>query len=458
MDKIEIKKIDPKRFNILAGHSRSPFAEDISEEIGWYANEDESILGLLLLDIVDDDYIAIVMIPDEGERFRAGSYIESFATHEATKNWLINTMKWLTGQGVKVDPQGDKPKGPDLFANITSEEKHHPYFTRLANDPAYVPAKETIKRLMPYFTDVDGNFVEQFQTTGFDSRLWELYLNTYLVEEKFIIKRIEESPDFMLEKDEIAVALEAVTVGRSEENPPKYFGTKANIKTSEEIRDALQGEMAIKFGSPLYSKLRKKYWELQHVQGHPLIFAIADFHDDQSMLWSSTALIHYLYGIQHNFHYDENYQLVIDPVIIETHEKGDKEIPSGYFFQPDSENVSAVLFSASGTISKFNRIGRQAGFYDPSIMMIREGTYYNHEPNASKPKQFKYEVNEKCEETWGEGLSLFHNPNALLPVSEDLFPSIAHHRLVDGLVESYLPDFHPFESTTLHIRIPETNT
>ncbi|MCG8450861.1 MAG: hypothetical protein MI725_14945, partial [Pirellulales bacterium] len=114
-------------------------------------------------------------------------------------------------------------------------------------------------------------------------------------------------------------------------------------------------------GSALFSKLQKQYWNLPHVTGKPLVFAIADFHDDQSMLWTATALHEYLYGVRHESHHGESGELVVDPIQILTHKVGEKEVPSGFFFQPDTENVSAVLFSASGTISKFNRLGRQAG-------------------------------------------------------------------------------------------------
>jgi hypothetical protein len=55
--------------------------------------------------------------------------------------------------------------------------------------------------------------------------------------------------------------------------------------------------MPIKFGSALLSKLNKSYWEKSHVQNHPLIFAIHDYHNDDSMIWSRTALVNYLYGI-----------------------------------------------------------------------------------------------------------------------------------------------------------------
>lgn len=213
--------------------------------------------------------------------------------------------------------------------------------------------------------------------------------------------------------------------------------------------------MAIRFGSSLYSKLQKRYWLLPHVRDVPLVFAIADFHDDQSMLWSFTSLLDYLYGVRHTFLYDASGRLIISPIQINSHAAGDKRIPSGYFLQPESEHVSAVLFSASGTISKFNRLGRHAGFKDPNVRtrMFRSGTGYDHDPNACMPRFFRYEVDETCGETWAEGLSMYHNPNALHPVPEELFPGIAHHHLRGGQIVSRIPEFHPYASITLNIQV-----
>ena len=451
MKKIEIQQLDRKRFNALAGHSRSPAAAYVSTELEWYSNEDESLLGVILLDTIDDDYASIAMVQDEGGRYRCFKLEISISTLEDARTWLINTMKWYTGQGLRMCPQGDLSQGLNLFDPITAIDKQHPYFARLANSIAFVPARAMISNMMPHFVDIDGNFVEQFQTSGFDARLWELYLNTYLVEEELFIDRTEEKPDFVVRKYGKTVAIEAVIVGRKEHNPPKYFRSAPELRSSEETVVTSQDEMPIRFGSPLYSKLKKKYWELPHVEGNPLVFAIADFHDDQSMLWSSTALINYLYGIKHDFHYDENKQLIINPVKIDAHKVGKKEIPSGYFVQPESEYVSAVLFSASGTISKFNRIGRQAGYHDSRVTMIRQGFCHNHESNASMPNFFTYIVDEQRNETWAEGLEMFHNPNARYPVPEELFPSVAHHRVRDGHLESLLPEFHPYGSVTFNI-------
>lgn len=450
---IEIFKLAEKRFNALAGHSRSPAAAYVSRELGWFTNQDESILGVLLLDTVDNDFVSIVMARDEHGAFRAIDLETSLATEKAALVWLHGAMRWYTGTGKKLFPQGEAGSRMDLFAPVVPVVKQHPYFANLANEDSFLPARAIINEMMPHFTDIDGNFVEQFQSTGFDSRLWELYIYAYLVEEQLFIDRTMSAPDFMVKKFGISVAIEAAIVGRRKENPISLFRGPSGPKTRSEFYREHQDAMPIRFGSSLYTKLSKKYWELPHVAGNPLVFAIADFHDDQSMLWSSTALLNYLYGVRHDHHFDDNGQLVIEPVTIETHSIDGKEIPSGYFFQPDAEHVSAILFSASGTISKFNRLGRQAGFSSQNVKMFRMGTCHDHDPNASLPRTFSYEVTEQSEETWSEGLSMFHNPNALHPVPEELFPSIAHHRFENGQVLSRLPEFHPYASHTLNIRL-----
>ena len=45
---IKITELSEQRFNALAAHSQSPAAAYVSEELGWYKNEDESVIGVLL--------------------------------------------------------------------------------------------------------------------------------------------------------------------------------------------------------------------------------------------------------------------------------------------------------------------------------------------------------------------------------------------------------------------------
>lgn len=452
MDAIKIIDLDKKRFDALASQSRSPAASYISEELAWYSNKDESVIGVVLLDTIDNDFTAIVLGQDEVGKYRAFDLESSMLTQDAATEWLHRAMKWHTGTGKKVFPQGDEGESLDLFKPLVPIEKQHPYFVSLRKDPGFLPAREIINKMMPHFVDVDGNFVEQFQTQGFDARLWELFVNTFLFEEGFFIDRNYNSPDFLITKFGVSLAVEAVIVGRKENNQPRYFREFKRPIDPKDALDELENNIPIKFGSPLFSKLNKRYWELEHVKNKPIIFAIADFHDDQSMMWSSTGLLYYLYGLKQKCRYDQNNQLIIESEKIEVHKSGSKEIPSGYFWQPETENISAILFSASGTISKFNRLGKQAGFGHPEIVSIRVGMCHDHDPNASMPKMFRYKVDTNCQETWGEGVSMFHNPKAINPVPEDLFPNIAHHYFIDGEIVSHLPEFHPYASYTMHFK------
>lgn len=451
MKPIIIKSLDVKRFNIFAAHTRSPATEYMSKELDWFSNSEETVLGVLLRDTIDNDYVGILLGRDEIGKFRCFDIKTSIETEKEARNWIHNSIKWHSRDGKKVFAQGDsKSNALDLFNPIKPIERLNPGFIKLMREDFYLPAKRTISEIMPHYVDVDGNFVEQFQTTGFDARIWELYLDSYFTEEALFINRDYDRPDFLVKKYGESVAIEAVIVGRRKDKPVSLLKTANQSPTSdEELLQRLEHEIPIRFGSPLFTKLKKEYWKLDHIKNTPLVFAIADFHDDQSMLWTSTALINYLYGVRHEYHFDENGQLVIDQIHIETHEFKGKKIPSGFFFQPNAENVSAVLFSASGTISKFNRLGRQAGFIPASfLLMYRIGTHHDHNPNANRPKNFKYLVDESCNETWGEGLSMFHNPSAKNTVPEELFPSIAHHRFENGQIVSKLPEFFPYGSYT----------
>ncbi|GHV46043.1 hypothetical protein AGMMS49546_33320 [Spirochaetia bacterium] len=454
MEQILIKTIAKQLFDSYVVASRHPNIVFFAEELQWYANADETILGVVLIDKIDNDFASVLMGRDEGERFRAFNLETSFVKIEDAITWLTNTMKWYTRLGKTVFPQGDPYKVYKLFETNIPREHQHPSFVHLNNDDTYLPAKKLINNIMPYFIDIDGNFIEQFQTTGFDARVWELYLFSFFIENLFEIDRRYNRPDFILSKFGEKIAVEAVTVGRKGApqqyihlDPDEYI--KKLLKTKED-----SDEMAIKFGSPLFSKMNKRYWELDHVKDIPFLIAIADFHEDYSMTWSHNSLITYLYGYRHGYKYNENGNLIIIPEKIEKHIHGSKRIPSGFFDIPESENISAVLFSSSGTISKFSRMAIQAGYAVQNIKTFRWGMSHNHNENASLPNMFHYEVTEKSTETWAEGLNVFHNPKAKKPLDPDVFPGIAHHFLrKDGIIESWLPEFHPYASITSHMKL-----
>ncbi|WP_111309764.1 hypothetical protein [Confluentibacter sediminis] len=447
IEEVKVKEINKNRFNIYMLFTRHPFINLIAKEIGYYSNENNSILSVLLFDNYDKDYNYVLMARDENKQFRAFEVKHSFKTKEEAISALTNSIKWHTSQNVNVVEQGAFKKGLELFKIVVGQEKLHPYFVRLNNDKGLKASKNAIIEISNHLDDIDGNFIEQFQSlNGFDARIWEIYLFASLIESHFEIIRDYNSPDFLVKKDNIEIGIEAVIVNRKN-NPPKYLFHDDSIITSSEIKEKLENETPLRFGSALFSKLSKEYWKLEHLKNKPLVFAIADFHDNASMTWSFSALVEYLYGKKDILTIDKNGEEKVETIIVEDYvkETGAK-IPSGFFLQENAENVSGILFSSTGTLGKFTRMGIEAGFREKGQVVIRVGDKYDPNPNSFRPTSFMYTVDENGNETWSQGLNLFHNPNAKFPIDMKLFPNIAHHKQEGDELISRIPEFHPYSS------------
>ena len=442
------KRISKARFEALT-FSTLPFAWVVAEDMEWYSDQDENVLGVLCRDRQDDDWGYVVLGRDERSVFRGIETEVSMPDADSARKSLHLRLSFYAVSGDKIFPQGDENlrKKLELFRRVVREEELNQNFLVLSDGKGYSSAKELIAEIAYSFVDTDGNYIQQFQTKGFDARLWELFLYALLHENDFQIDRSYAAPDYLCMKLGLNVFIEAVTV-----NPTQ--GEEASRVTPETEPDPvkLADYAAIKFGSALFSKMHKNYWKLNHVKNHPLVFAIADFHAPKSMLWTHGALAQYLYAMRSS-KVKTAAGVTVEEAPIKEHTYGDKRIPSGFFQQPHSENVSAVLFSNSGTISKFHRMGKLAGFGDQDVKMWRTGKRYDHGEGIVEPADFSFEIKEGLIETWSEGVSIFHNPNAKFPLHEELFPLVAHHFIENNRMVSHLPDFFPLVSMT-HIFSP----
>jgi hypothetical protein len=96
-------------------------------------------------------------------------------------------------------------------------------------------------------------------------------------------------------------------------------------------------------------------------------------------------------------------------------------------------------------------MGYQVGYHRGSITMFRRGTCFDHDPNSAKPAEFGYDLDfPPCEETWGQGLVVFHNPNAICPLPQHFFPEAVSHYFEDGQTVVDVPrvPLVPFASVT----------
>ncbi|MCP1240299.1 hypothetical protein NKW44_11425 [Acetobacter lovaniensis] len=455
-----MKSLSLLRFDALASYARSPWARLIGDEVAWYEHADERVLGMIIKDKTDQDFSGMVFGQDRRLRYRWISATPAF--YESISQCKVELCREMERQGdlsneeyYQADEKGDLV---DFFTPIVDTTKLHASFVSLKDLVGYSSAKGIIEPMMRWYEDADGNFVEQFQSTGFDARIWELYLFAAFTEIGYDIERIHAVPDFCCSSPFGEFNVEAVTANPSRDKKGNML-LEPPQETEEQRVAYLKEYMPIKFAGPLTGKLKKKYWEKGHVADRPLLFAIHDFSSPGSMMRTSSALQLYLYGYDYDWEKGADGTLVMIPKRVDWHVWGDKRVEAGFFRLPDSEQVSAVLFSNSGTISKFARMGALAGFGSDKVQLVRDGTWLNSNPNPTLQHRKQNVRGLGYAENWAEGISIFHNPNALKPLDPKLFPSAAHHWLAeDGTLYTELPNNFPLASFTHLLVQMETET
>lgn len=322
-----------------------------------------------------------------------------------------------------------------LFTPIVPPEKLHQLFPQLSQHRGHLPARTELQRAYDLFPSRDGNFIKDFQSTGFDARIWELYLTVLFNDLDLSPAQPKDRPDFRLVRGTESAWIEATTAnatqGAPQPEPEGYWDKSDNI--------------AAKVGSPLFSKLQKRYWELPHVAGMPLVLAVADFHDSDPVRPNSDPLRRYLYG--------RHLALTSAPGEVVSYEMhpiktlGARKVPAGFFALPEAKHISAVLFSNAGTVAKFSRMGFDFSLH-PYMRMLRYGFSFNETPAALVPEPFAYIAGD-APETWGQEAVVLHNPHALYPLSQDFFAPLCQYWLVDDTFQYTVPDLFPYLSSTL---------
>lgn len=435
------------RDSIVRGTKPETEGFTLNKEVEWYTDEGGNLIASIFIDKIDSDWGFIVLGRDTRRIYRCVDVGVSFNSIEKARAALEDKLNALCESGKEIYEQGDEDSQPHyIYKQTVPTEKLNYIFRYLVEDSTYEAAKNIIEEIVYTFTDPDGNFIRDFQTNGFNARLWEIFLYVYLHESGFDIDRSFNAPDYVIKRFDEKICIEAVTV-----NASRHKQDRPEPNNQHEIDERLMDYMPIKFGSSLYSKLKKKYWKKDHVKGKPFIIAVHDYHQTGSMVWSRTALSEYLYARRIRLNKNCSSKKTITQEDINFHEYEGKKIPSGFFKLPDAENISSVLFTSSATITKFNRMGKIAGLGSKAVKMLRIGHLFNPDPEAFEAIPFMSDVDDPSyTETWSESIVMFHNPNALFPVEPSLFPDITHIRIhEDGHVEEISRPYEVMSSKTI---------
>lgn len=339
----------------------------------------------------------------------------------------------------------------NLFHPVVPAEKRHAAFEELRNSPFHVPTRHLMNDLAQRMGDPDRNLVIEFQSQGFHARVFELACFAYLEASCLTIDRTMVRPDFLVSRNGSGgAAIEAVTSHSTEGQFADVSLLALERESTDDVINKCANDFPIRIGRALNNKLKRRYWSLSHCAELPLVLAIGPFHEPGSGTYIDESLARYLYGVDRSAKRTKDGWLRSEQPVLQ-HEYADRSIPSGFFGYPDAEKVSAVIYANQWTISRFDRIARQATGWTKDLTGTRRG-FYLLPGDEFAHREFEHRLGDgaKQEESWWEGVTIFHNPRAVRPLTDALRCTSAF-RVRDGLVTRDVYEFHPLTSW-MHVR------
>lgn len=343
----------------------------------------------------------------------------------------------------------------NLFETKLDEDKLHPYFKEIKNSPEYAETHIIINEWSEGVFERRGEatkFINEFQTS-FNSTFWEIYLNKVFKILEFKIDYTKASPDFNLQsKYKSNISVEAVTSNPSVLPALKLdvssmsaanFLDDATLKLSGKIRDKHQLYLGAGKGKQSYSSL-------EHVKGNPFVLAIAPFDSKLSQSQNNTAMNRVLFGLEPPASYSES-----QTVVASVRNKNGQDIDLGIFTNDSYKEISAVIFSTTGTFGKAVALAGTASFVKTTrLRKMRIDEFLSNE-GLEKIGRTRTKVSETYDifserfysgidvcghdvhlcsgsdhkETHLDGLQVYHNPFAMHPLLEDDFSAqeIVHY-------------------------------
>src|SRR2546422_6988509 len=124
-----IRPISKLRFDALAGYSRMPSAQVISQELAWFEHKVAPIVATLILDLVDGDFGGIILGHDENRRFRCVDVTGWDKAREIAEMKLLSGLEGWSHRPPADRAQRDSRRVPlDVFTPIVNPAKMNDAF------------------------------------------------------------------------------------------------------------------------------------------------------------------------------------------------------------------------------------------------------------------------------------------------------------------------------------------
>lgn len=311
----------------------------------------------------------------------------------------------------------------DLFDPIVPLERRHVQYEALRNSAMHPSARKLINNIFDKVGDPNGTFVSDFQSHGFHGRLFELAAYAYLRSANLTVLGRHPQPDFVVTDGETEVAIEVTTSNPSDDADKDISVLKLEDLSEEEVEYRAKVVFPQRVLRSLKKKLSNAYQALPQVQGRPLVLMVAPYYEPGSVFFTDEELEPALYALSPN------------------------PKPTPFFMLPGSEAISAVVYCNSLTVPKFWRLADHE-LLATSYLAERYGVAF--EEGDGRPFEFLHRIGHGATpiETWSEGVTIFHNPRATIPLPVAFLPASSRFVVEGEDPRRQVSGFHPLFSIT----------
>ena len=308
----------------------------------------------------------------------------------------------------------------NIFEPIVEDTQFHQNF-RVTLDPLRKNDREEFLRWASGFPDHDGKVIKEFQIS-FNSMFWEIYLFAVFKEYGFELDWTYHAPDFSVTSGIHQFTVEAVTASAAADKPNEWDKIYNPADFAEFNIDKLNKEAMVRLSNSILSKHRKykaDYAIMPHVVRRPFVLAVGPFEQPFFNHQYNRAIRAVLYD-----HYIDESAYTENP---EKYPKGPpnvrlnfvkknngSDIELGVFNDDRMEEISAVIFSCTATWGKVNALAPESSNCQTTVNSL----WYS-EPFGELVQ--KTGTQSEVGEMITDGLQVYHNPNALYPLSPDIF-------------------------------------
>lgn len=239
----------------------------------------------------------------------------------------------------------------DLFDSQFADEKLHPSYLELTNSERYSSVLPILNEWALGLLSRKGEgrkFRNEFQQT-FNSSMWEIYLNKLFIEMGFSIDYSKSSPDFCISSSSghtfnvEAVITDNPYAKSAKGDSEEVLKRDSSLKLLGKIRD----KVSIFRGS---DGKKTPYRNLYHVDGKPFVVAIAPFDSDLSLFQNNELINLVLFGLDGPNLSSESFGE--QKTIQKLYKDSGADVDVGIFTNSSYSEVSAVIFSTTGTLGK----------------------------------------------------------------------------------------------------------